>query len=92
MQNNTKYGCPKCKSTEGFSEHNVVHADYPFARFEENEVVPGDAYADSDTYGTAEICWESAEIVEDDPARYKCDNCEHTFYAPEEIEVEQVSR
>lgn len=82
------YGCPNCKSVKGFTEHNIVHTEQPFQSFQENEAVPGDAYANDDTYGAAEVCWESAELVEDDPARYKCDNCDHAFYAP--VEIEQV--
>jgi hypothetical protein len=80
------YGCPNCKSTEGFTEHNIVHADYPFTRFNVPEERDSGGYADSDTYGLAKVYWESAEVIPDDPERYKCDVCEHTFYAPELIE------
>ena len=68
------FGCPHCGNTEGFKELNTVLADYPFARFTEKTT------PDEDTYGVAEVCWDSAERI--DPDRlcpFTCSACGKEF-------------
>jgi hypothetical protein len=69
-----KYGCPWCRSTENFTESNIIEAEAD---------VNGFAPDGSPDYGgQSDVDWDSQRIDPKFPRPYTCKNCGEQFEKP----------